>query len=37
MLQGDAPRAGLFSEILFAGSGMIIFVPLLLILVAALT
>jgi hypothetical protein len=37
MLQGGAPSSGLLGEILFLGSGMIIFVPLLLILVVTLT
>ena len=35
MMHRDGIKSGLLSEILFLGSGMIIFVPLLLMLVAA--
>jgi hypothetical protein len=37
MVHHGATKSGLWSEILLVGSGMVIFVPLLLILVAALT
>lgn len=37
MVHRGETRSGLLSEILFLGSGVIIFVPLLLLLVAALT
>jgi hypothetical protein len=37
MIHRGATKSGLVSEILLVGSGMIIFVPLLLILVVALT
>jgi hypothetical protein len=37
VLHRDASKSGLFREILFVSSGMIIFVPLLLILVVTLT
>ena len=37
MLHRDVSKSGLFREMLFVGSGVIIFVPLLLILVVALT
>ena len=37
MIQHDETKSTLVSEILLAGSGMIIFVPLLLILAVALT
>jgi hypothetical protein len=37
MVHHGATKAGLLGEILVAGSGMVIFIPLLLILVVALT
>jgi hypothetical protein len=37
MIHRGETRCGLLSEILFLGSGVVIFVPLLLLLVAALT
>ena len=37
MMHSDGTKSGLLGEILFLGSGMIIFVPLLLMLVAAVT
>jgi hypothetical protein len=37
MIQGHERKSSLISEILLTGSGMIMFVPLLLVLIVALT